>query len=119
MTSFYKQAWVIWGCVMVAVVGIILSIDSVIRHVATQTHAAHTPLFKASDCFVRNGIRETWEPQADGKVIMKGVLKYLLMDQSEADRKAGGTKHGYYETIDLFDSLHRKVLCPEKWITRK
>lgn len=79
----------------------------------------HTPAFKANDCFVRNGIRETWEPAADGKVIMVGVLKYLLMDQSEADRKAGGTKYGYYETIDLFDSLHRKVLCPEKWITRK
>lgn len=98
----------------------LLSPFAVWQYVVQSTPpVVYTPAFKANDCFIRNGIRETWEPQADGKVIMKGVLKYLLMDQSEADRKAGGTKYGYHETIELFDSLHRKVLCPEKWITRK
>lgn len=97
-------------------VGTIISVGTWLRQ---GKPATYVPAFKTNDCFVRNGIRETWEHQADGKVIMVGVLKYLLMDQSEADRKAGGTKVGYYETIERFDAGHRKVLCPEKWITRK
>ena len=110
-------------CIVSAVlaVGIIVSVsvkDAWLRH-GKPAVPAYVPAFRTNECFVRNGIRETWEPQADGKVIMVGVLKYLLMDQSEADRKAGGTKVGYYETIGLFDAGHRKVLCPEKWSTRK
>ena len=99
-------------------VGTIISVGAWLRQ-GKPPVAASVPTFRTNDCFVRNGIRETWEPQADGKVVMVGVLKYLLMDQSEADRKAGGTKVGYYETIERFDAGHRKVLCPEKWITRK
>ena len=107
-------------CIVGAVfaVGTIVSVGAWLRQ-GKPSVPAYVPTFKTNDCFVRNGIRETWESQADGKVIMVGVMKYLLMDQSEADRKAGGTKVGYYETIERFDAGHRKVLCPEKWITRK
>lgn len=115
--SLHFRDYVLVGLAAVFLVGVNVLFEY--KKQSTGQPLIHVPVFKAHECFVRNGIRETWEPQADGKVIMVGVLKYLLMDQSEADRKAGGTKHGYYETIDLFDSLHRKVLCPEGWRTRK
>ena len=116
MRPHLLNALLIVGAVIT--VGAIVSVSTWLRQ-GKPVVSAYAPAFRTNDCFVRNGIRETWEPQADGKIIMVGVLKYLLMDQSEADRKAGGTKVGYYETIGLFDAGHRKVLCPEKWSTRK
>ena len=75
----------------------------------------HTPVFAAGDCFVRTGVRESWELDADGRVMLKGTSKYLLMDSSEAERVSGGSKLGYQEEIEMFDLNHRKVLCPLHW----
>lgn len=76
---------------------------------------AHAPAFKAGECFVRNGIREVWEPEADGKVIYVGVLQYVLMGHEEAERRHGGDKSGFPQSIESFDLNHHKVLCPLSW----
>lgn len=114
-----KHPEVVFWFIVVVLASITVAGLSVYQSLAPQKPVPHTAIFKAGDCFVRNGVRETWEPVADGKVVMVGVLKYLLMDQSEADRVSGGTKVGYYQAIDTFDVNHRKVLCPIEWNTHR
>lgn len=77
--------------------------------------AIHNPAFKVGDCYIRNGIREVWEPEADGKVIHKGITQYVLMGSAEAERRHGGDKAGFPQSIESFDNNHRKVLCPLSW----
>jgi hypothetical protein len=42
----------------------------------------------------------------------------LLMDTAEAERRHGGDKFGYPQSIERFDMTHRKVLCPLTWKPR-
>jgi hypothetical protein len=75
----------------------------------------HLAQFTSGTCFVRNGLREPWDIDPDGIVVMKGYLKYLVMFTPEAEKTGGGTKNGMEEDIILFDSLHHEVPCPQSW----
>jgi hypothetical protein len=112
LTRAIDVAWMIaGGCVLLWVILVIVEKVRAYNPVPT----GRTAVFKVGDCFVRNGVRETWDKEADGKVIFKGLTRYLLMEFSEADRKYGGDKLGYDQQIDTFDMAHRKVLCPLSW----
>ena len=88
---------------------------SLVVHKKNQVLVPHVPAFNVGDCYVRNGIREVWEPEADGKVLYKGIAQYVLMGSAEAERRHGGDKAGFPQSIESFDANHRKVLCPLAW----
>lgn len=107
MKFFFKLLIVLWV--------IVLCIGSYVLVSQHRSPGIHLPAFSAGDCFLRNGIREVWEPPADGKVIYKGQTKYLLMGSEEAERRHGGDKAGFPQDILSFDMNHHLVLCPPSW----
>ena len=110
---FRIRLLILWAVLLLLGFGLLVEYRSETRH------AIHTPAFKAGDCYVRNGIREVWEPEADGKVIYKGITQYVLMGSAEAERRHGGDKAGFPQSIESFDNNHRKVLCPLAWSHKK
>jgi hypothetical protein len=109
---------------MVAIVYLfVMSVDITAPHIArwtsstrNQNSAAH---FERNMCYVSNGLREPWQTNPDGIIVMKGYQKYLVLPAHEADRVSGGDKIGAEEEIIAFDSNYHQVICPETWLTHK
>lgn len=80
-----------------------------------KAQSSHTPKFQAGQCFVKSGLRESWEPTVDGRIMMHGYLKYLVMYADEANRVSGGTKQGWEEDIRTFDAKYQAAPCHETW----
>jgi hypothetical protein len=79
---------------------------------------SHLPKFKVHDCFHRDGVREPWEGTLpDGIIAMRGYTHYLVMFREEAERRGGQPKWALPLTIELFDSGHHHIACPENWVT--
>lgn len=80
----------------------------------TYKEIKHIPEFKSRQCFIEAGLRETWD-KPKGIVWKVGYLKYIVMYQSEADRKYAGPKDGWEEDIRKFDMKYDATPCPVEW----
>ena len=100
------------GC-LVVVCGYLVGLNRI------QQNTTHTALFKKDMCYIGNDLREPWQTNPDGIIVMTGYQKYLVLPAHEADRVSGGVKIGAEEEIIAFDSKYHQYLCPETWLTHK
>lgn len=91
--------------------GIALSVYSTYQR---DKIVAHTPKFLMGQCFTKQGLREPWDLDVAGKVVLRGYNKYLVMFTSEAERTTL-TKWGVEQDIIEFDNKYQVAPCPLAW----
>ena len=79
------------------------------------TPVQHKAKFLSGQCFVKQGLREPWDLDIGGRVILHGYTKYLVLYADEANRVSGGTKQGWEEDIQTFDAKYQVTVCPTSW----
>jgi len=75
----------------------------------------HKPEFVSGQCFNKAGLREPWDLDVAGQVVLHGYTKYLVLYADEANRLSGGNKNGWEEDIRLFDEKYQATPCPANW----
>lgn len=81
-----------------------------------QSEKTHHAQFLSGQCFAKAGLREPWDLDVAGRIILHGYTKYIVMYASEANRATLADKSGWEEDIREFDKKYRVVPCPESWI---
>lgn len=99
-------------------VGVAMGAWSMTTPTVMDTPAIPRPAqFQVHKCFHRDGKREPWETSLpDGIIEQVGYEHYLVMFQSEAEKRGGGDKVSLPLTIESFDATHHEVACPPAWL---
>jgi hypothetical protein len=107
-----KVTWILITALISSCAGLLVFLLTYRQSEAIQIHE---PQFKQGACFERNEEKEAWEKGPDGIIERVGRGKYLVMYKVEAE-SLRQDKYALSIGIELFDTTHIKVACPETWI---
>ena len=108
-----KRMWLLCGTTLATLMFAL----AIARDICYVPDIQHKAKFLSGQCFVKQGLREPWDLDVGGRIIIHGYTKYLVMYADEANRVSGGTKQGWEEDIQTFDAKYQVALCPETWKT--
>ena len=87
---------------------------SLIHKYTIGKHHTYVPLFKAKECFTfvtnKHGM-------PDGMVMYKTDLYYMVLWNSEADKRYAGPKIGNELPIKWLDAYATHATCPKSWLS--